>query len=82
MSGLDALHRELSARNQGFSLSAITFTPWDSRVFVAEDPFGNRLRFWENNPPGVAGTGNQAFFPGPRRSPETGNRAFFQPPGD
>ena len=54
MGGIEALHRELCARNQGFSLSAINFTPWDSRVFVAEDPFGNRLRFWENNPPGIA----------------------------
>ena len=22
--------------------------------FEVTDPFGNRLRFWENNPPGVA----------------------------
>ena len=54
MGGIDALHRELSTRNRGFSLSDVSFTPWDSRVFIAEDPFGNRLRFWENNPAGVA----------------------------
>ena len=54
MSALDSFHRELSGRNSGFSLSAVNFTPWDSRVFFAVDPFGNRLRFWENNPPGVA----------------------------
>ncbi len=54
MNALDSFHRELSARNTGFSLTPVSFTPWDSRVFFAVDPFGNRLRFWENNPPGVA----------------------------
>jgi hypothetical protein len=54
MRALEAFHRELSGRDSGFSLSEVSFTPWDSRVFFAVDPFGNRLRFWENNPPGVA----------------------------
>jgi catechol 2,3-dioxygenase-like lactoylglutathione lyase family enzyme len=54
MSALDAFHRELSGRNTGFELTEVRYTPWDSRVFLAVDPFGNRLRFWENNPPGVA----------------------------
>jgi predicted enzyme related to lactoylglutathione lyase len=54
MKGLDALHRELSARSGPFSPSDISFTPWDSRVFHVIDPFGNAMRFWENNPPGVA----------------------------
>jgi catechol 2,3-dioxygenase-like lactoylglutathione lyase family enzyme len=54
MSGIDSFHRELQGRNTAFSLSDVSFTPWDSRVFVAADPFGNHLRFWENNPPGVA----------------------------
>jgi catechol 2,3-dioxygenase-like lactoylglutathione lyase family enzyme len=54
MSALDAFHRELAARNTGFELTEVRYTPWDSRVFIAVDPFGNRLRFWENNPPGVA----------------------------
>jgi catechol 2,3-dioxygenase-like lactoylglutathione lyase family enzyme len=57
MRGVDALHRELAGRNTAFRLSEVSFTPWDSRVFVAADPFGNRLRFWENNPPGVAWSG-------------------------
>lgn len=52
--GLDAFHQELLARRGRFGLSAIEFTPWDSRVFEVADPFGNHLRFWENNPPGVA----------------------------
>lgn len=54
MGGLDALHRELSGRAGDFSPTGITFTPFDSRVFAVTDPFGNTLRFWENNPPGVA----------------------------
>jgi catechol 2,3-dioxygenase-like lactoylglutathione lyase family enzyme len=53
MTGIDALHRELAARNK-FALSDVRFTPWDSREFEVMDPFGNQLRFWENNPPGVA----------------------------
>jgi catechol 2,3-dioxygenase-like lactoylglutathione lyase family enzyme len=54
MSGLDAFRGELSSRNSRFTVPDIAFTPFDSRVIVLLDPFGNRLRFWENNPPGVA----------------------------
>jgi hypothetical protein len=54
MTGLTALHRELVARKGKFAPTEIRFTPWDSREFEVTDPFGNRLRFWENNPPGVA----------------------------
>jgi hypothetical protein len=55
MNGLDALHSELSGKSGVFSPGKIGFTPWDSRVFAVTDPFGNVLRFWENNPPGIAG---------------------------
>src|SRR5262249_31029887 len=54
MSGLDALHRELSGKAGTFSPTEVSFTPWDSRVFFVTDPFGNSFRFWENNPPGIA----------------------------
>jgi predicted enzyme related to lactoylglutathione lyase len=54
LTGLDALHAELSARPGRFTPGEITYTPWDSRVFHVNDPFGNGIRFWENNPPGVA----------------------------
>lgn len=54
MKGLTALHRELVARRGKFAPTDIRFTPWDSREFEVMDPFGNQLRFWENNPPGVA----------------------------
>ncbi len=54
MQGLNELHGELSSRAESFSPSEISFTPWDSRVFRVTDPWGSVLRFWENNPPGVA----------------------------
>ena len=54
LTGLDALHAELTAKSGHFSPSAITFTQWDSRIFHVRDPFGNGIQFWENNPPGVA----------------------------
>jgi catechol 2,3-dioxygenase-like lactoylglutathione lyase family enzyme len=54
MAGLSALHQELVARRGKFAPSEIRFTRWDSREFELTDPFGNELRFWENNPPGVA----------------------------
>lgn len=53
--GLAEFHRELSNRRGKFTASDIRFTPYDSREFEVADPFGNRLRFWENNPPGVSG---------------------------
>jgi Glyoxalase superfamily protein len=54
LTGLDALHEELSGKSGRFSPSEITFTQWDSRIFNIIDPSGNALQFWENNPPGVA----------------------------
>jgi catechol 2,3-dioxygenase-like lactoylglutathione lyase family enzyme len=54
MTGLSALHRELTVRQGKYAPTEIRFTPWDSREFEVIDPFGNQLRFWENNPAGVA----------------------------
>lgn len=54
MTGLVAFHQELLARRGRFAPTEIRFTPWDSREFGVTDPFGNQLRFWENNPPGTA----------------------------
>lgn len=54
MNGIEALHEELGGKAAPFSPSAITFTPWDSRVFHVIDPFGNAIQFWENNPAGTA----------------------------
>ena len=44
MSGLDALHRELTARG---AHAGIEDGPGDMRVLQLWDPFGNRLRFAE-----------------------------------
>jgi hypothetical protein len=54
MSGLDAFHQELSGKNHADALPGIHHTFYDAREFAVMDPFGNRLRFVENNPPGVA----------------------------
>lgn len=53
MKGLTALHRELASRQGRFAPTEICSTPWDSREFEVIDPFGNQLRFWENNPAGM-----------------------------
>ncbi|MCI0548773.1 MAG: VOC family protein [Candidatus Rokubacteria bacterium] len=45
--GLDALHREISARNYPYMRPGIERMPWHARVMEVVDPFGNRLRFSE-----------------------------------
>lgn len=45
--GLDALHREVSARRYGFMRPGIEPTPWGTREMTVTDPFGNRIRFSE-----------------------------------
>jgi catechol 2,3-dioxygenase-like lactoylglutathione lyase family enzyme len=54
MTGIDVFHRELSDRKYRFARPGINFTPYDTREIAVTDPFGNRLRFSESNPPGVA----------------------------
>lgn len=55
MSGLDGLLAELAANNGRHALPLeVRHTPDDRRELQVEDPFGNRLRFSENNPPGVS----------------------------
>jgi hypothetical protein len=53
MTGLDALHTELSSKARPYELT-VHQTPDDRREIHVRDPFGNRLRFSENNPPGRA----------------------------
>ena len=53
MSGLDTLHRELSTTQQGYALRLV-HTPDDRRELQVSDPFGNWLRFSENNASGVS----------------------------
>lgn len=52
MSGLATLHAELSTKPYPLSLN-VRHTPDDRSEFQVTDPFGNRLRFSENNPPGT-----------------------------
>jgi catechol 2,3-dioxygenase-like lactoylglutathione lyase family enzyme len=53
MTGLDALHAELASATHGYAL-AVRHTPDDRREVHVTDPFGNKLRFSENNPPHVS----------------------------
>jgi catechol 2,3-dioxygenase-like lactoylglutathione lyase family enzyme len=54
MTGLDAFHKELAGKNSCYLRPGINATADDRREVVLTDPFGNRLRFSENNAPGVA----------------------------
>jgi hypothetical protein len=53
MTGLDAFHAELSRKTHECPL-ALRQTPDDRREIQVTDALGNRLRFSENNPPGVS----------------------------
>lgn len=46
MTGVDALHREISGRGYRFMRPGIEDMPW-GRVLTVTDPFGNRIRFCE-----------------------------------
>lgn len=54
MKGLDPLHEELSNKKYRFERPGINTTQDDRREISVMDPFGNRLRFSENNPPSVS----------------------------
>ena len=47
MTGLDAFHREISAKGYRYLRPGIEDTPWNSRMMTVIDPFGNRIRFSE-----------------------------------
>ena len=46
-SGLEAYHREISAKGYRFMRPGVEVAPWNARVMEVIDPFGNRLRFNE-----------------------------------
>ncbi len=54
MEGIDALYGEVKAKLASARPLAIQGTFYDARELAIEDPFGNRLRFVEINPPGVS----------------------------
>ena len=45
MSGVEALHRELTAKTYRYLRPGVERAPWGARVMEVTDPFGNRLRF-------------------------------------
>ena len=48
--GIDALHAEITGRNDRFLRPGIDDAPWGGRVMELTDPFGNRLCFAEAEP--------------------------------
>ena len=54
MDGLDAFLGEVSARLDASRKLTIHHTNYDARELEIDDPFGNRLRFVERNPPGIS----------------------------
>ena len=45
--GLEAYHREITAKGYRLMRPGIEVAPWNARVMEVIDPFGNRLRFNE-----------------------------------
>ena len=54
MTGLESLHAELTGKRSDLAAPKIHHTPDDRLELHVTDPFGNTLRFSQNNPPGVA----------------------------
>ena len=52
MTGLEAYHREITAKGYGYMRPGIEPMPWSARVMEVTDPFGNRIRFNEDTPRG------------------------------
>ena len=55
MTGLEAFHAELQAKKYGFLHPGIDDWGLGFRVMQTIDPFGNRIRFAEENGPLIAG---------------------------
>lgn len=47
-SDLAAYHAAISAKGYTHNRPGLEPAPWGGRVMEATDPFGNRLRFWED----------------------------------
>ena len=50
MSGIDELHDELTAKKYRYFRPSVEDMPWNARVMVVYDPFGNRVYFSERKP--------------------------------
>lgn len=51
MRGIAALHRELEAKTYRYLRPGIEHAPWNARLLEVTDPFGNRIRFNEDDSP-------------------------------
>ena len=49
MTGIDAFHRAITAKQYKYLNPGINDAPWGARVLSVIDPFGNRLSFNEYN---------------------------------
>nr|WP_255352675.1 glyoxalase superfamily protein [Serratia sp. SCBI] len=49
MHDIDALHRELTAKNYRYARPGLEVVDWGKELNLT-DPFGNRLRFCEQSP--------------------------------
>lgn len=49
VAGLDAYHREITARGYQYLRPGIEDRPWGMREMTVTDPFGNRIRFSEKS---------------------------------
>jgi uncharacterized glyoxalase superfamily protein PhnB len=55
MTGLDEFHQEISSKGYRYLRPGIESTFHGSRLMEVIDPFGNRIRFNEDDPPTPAG---------------------------
>jgi catechol 2,3-dioxygenase-like lactoylglutathione lyase family enzyme len=49
MRGVEALHRELASKAYRYLRPGVERAPWGARVMEVTDPFGNRIRFNEDD---------------------------------
>jgi catechol 2,3-dioxygenase-like lactoylglutathione lyase family enzyme len=47
MTGIEELHREITAKNYPYMRPGLEDAPWNARTMQLTDPFGNRIRFSE-----------------------------------
>ena len=50
MTGVEAFHAEVTAKQYAFLRPALEDVPWNARCMTVTDPFGNRIRFNERKP--------------------------------
>jgi Glyoxalase superfamily protein len=48
MTGIDALHAELTAKKYKYLRPGVEIAPWNAKCMEVIDPFGNRIRFNED----------------------------------